>query len=108
MLIEQILDNSIVATPSNPDTKLLEKYTNNFNILPDLSETTFIAALHCKFNHIVNEVRRYGSSREFLTNSPNMYYNAASDDLKNKIYYKKVELESQAEFLQWWQRDYLI
>ena len=58
-----------------------------------------------KFNHISNEVRRYGSSREFLTNSPNMYYNAASDDLKNKIYYKKVELESQAEFLQWWQRD---
>tara|TARA_R110002072_G_scaffold98299_2_gene216271 strand:- start:4555 stop:6402 length:1848 start_codon:yes stop_codon:yes gene_type:complete len=58
-----------------------------------------------KFNHITNEVRRYGSGREFLTNSPNMYYSASSSDLKNEVYYKKVELESQAEFLQWWQRD---
>ena len=58
-----------------------------------------------KFNHITNEVRRYGSGREFLTNSPNVYYSASSSDLKNEVYYKKVELESQAEFLQWWQRD---
>ena len=55
MLIEQILDNSILATADNTDTKMLEKYSNNFIILPDLTETTFIAALHCKFNHIINE-----------------------------------------------------
>ena len=58
-----------------------------------------------KFNHMTNEVRRYGSNREFLTNSPNMYYSAASSDLKNEVYYKKVDLASQAEFLQWYQRD---
>ena len=55
MLIEQILDNSILATADNTDTKMLEKYSNNFIILPDLTETTLIAALHCKFNHIINE-----------------------------------------------------
>ena len=58
-----------------------------------------------RFNHLANEVRRYGSGRFFLTNSPNKFYSASSNEIKNKAYYKKVDLTSQAEFLQWFQRD---
>ena len=58
-----------------------------------------------QFNHIKNEVRRYSSGRLFLTNSPNAFYNGGSSDLTDRVYYKKVDLDSQAEFLQWYQRD---
>ena len=58
-----------------------------------------------KFNHAINELRYYASGRTFLTNSPNMFYSAGSSDLQNKVYYKKADLASQSEYLQWWQRD---
>lgn len=54
MFIEQVLDHSFIAELGNPDIKHLEKYNNNFIVVPDLSETTFLAALHCKLNHIVD------------------------------------------------------
>ena len=95
MLIEQILDNSIVATPSNPDTKLLEKYTNNFIIVPDLSETTFIAALHCKFNHIVNK----GSSVNQITlheTTDDVTYTYVIDDFDQSTW---VDLPTTEEWL---------
>jgi hypothetical protein len=57
------------------------------------------------FSHKVNEVRRFSSGRKFLTNSPNEKYSASSSDLLNEVYYKKINLTSEAEFLQWWQRD---
>ncbi|MDA8897553.1 hypothetical protein N9I83_00805 [bacterium] len=54
MFVEQVLDHSFLAEISNPDVNLLEKYNNNIIIVPDLSETTFLAALHCKLNSIVD------------------------------------------------------
>lgn len=54
MFIEQILDHSFLAELGNSDIEYLEKYNNNFIIVPDLSEITFLAALHCKLNHIID------------------------------------------------------
>lgn len=56
MFVEQVLDHSFVAQIGNPDIKLIEKYNNNIIILPDLGEMTFLAALHCKLNHIVDKM----------------------------------------------------
>ena len=53
--VEQILDHSFIIQIGNPDLKFIEKYNNNIIVMPDLGETTFLAALHCKLNHIVDK-----------------------------------------------------
>lgn len=55
MFVEQILDHSFLVELGNPDIKVIEKYNNNIIVLPDLNEMTFIAALHCKLNHITEK-----------------------------------------------------
>ena len=53
--VEQILDHSFVIQIGNPDLQNIEKYNNNIIVMPDLGETTFLAALHCKLNHIIDK-----------------------------------------------------
>ena len=55
MFVEQILDHSFIIQIGNPDITVIEKYNNNIVVLPDLNEMTFIAALHCKLNHITEK-----------------------------------------------------
>jgi len=50
-----------------------------------------------------HEMRRYSSSNRFLTNSPN--FNTGTSGTGNTIYWKKVDINSQSEYLQWYQRD---
>ena len=49
------------------------------------------------------EIRNYSTNRKFLTNSPN--FNTGTSVSGAGIYWKKTDINSQSEYLQWYQRD---
>ena len=54
--LEGVLDSSLVyAIDADSVYADLSKYDNNFLVLPDLSESILISALHCKLNVIAEE-----------------------------------------------------
>lgn len=54
--IEGVLDNSLVYCIDQESVYSdLSKYDNNFLVLPDLTESMLISALHCKLNVIAEE-----------------------------------------------------
>jgi hypothetical protein len=55
--IQQMLDNSFIYTMENLPglINFASEYENNFLVLPDVSDTTLLEALHCKLNVICGD-----------------------------------------------------
>lgn len=108
MFVEQVLDHSFLAQLGNPDIANFEKYNNNIIILPDLGEMTFLAALHCKLNHIVDE-HTFVENLSLVDTDQQITYTYNVLDFENDTW---IELPSHDEWLpefshwdtSWWFR----
>jgi len=106
--VEQVLDHSFIIQIGNPDLKFIEKYNNNIIVMPDLGETTFLAALHCKLNHIVDK-NTFVDNVGLVDTDQQITYNYNVDSFEEDTW---IELPSHDEWLpelphfeqSWWFR----
>lgn len=53
-LVEAVIDQSMVITPSSEDFHAVAQFNNNVIVLPDITEAMLTMALHNKFNTVVH------------------------------------------------------
>lgn len=53
-LVEAVIDQSMVITPSAEDFNAVAQFNNNVIVLPDITEAMLTMALHNKFNTVVH------------------------------------------------------
>ncbi len=106
--VEQVLDHSFIIQIGNPDLKFIDKYNNNIIVMPDLSEMTFLSALHCKLNHIIDK-NTFVDNLSLVDTDQQITYNYNVDTFEEDTW---IELPSHDEWLpefshfeqSWWFR----